>query len=122
MTQFPELKIVETRRINENTQNLYPLAFDLSTPDPLVRFFIMKVLEDQIPSSIDYNASFKSGALLDTNNEKLLRVTFKKDPSFLVDHLKNDYERWYNLQDKMGRIPGIIESVEKKFKKRTLRP
>jgi len=37
MTQFPELKIVETRRINENTQNLYPLAFDLSTPDPLVR-------------------------------------------------------------------------------------
>lgn len=117
MTNFPDLKIDDTRRTNEATRNSQPFAICLTNPEPAVRAFFMKVFNNTDTISTDYNVVKKTGALLDQNTKNVLRVTLKSDAELFKKHLEIDYSRWYKTQERFGLLSGLIEKTEQQFEK-----
>lgn len=117
MTNFPDLKIDDTRRTNEATRNSQPFAICIMNPEPAVRAFFMKVFKNTDTISTDYNVIKKTGALLDQNTKNVLRVTLKDNAELFKKHLEIDYSRWYKTQERFGLLAGLIEKTEKQFDK-----
>jgi chaperonin cofactor prefoldin len=117
MTNFPELKIEDTRRTNELTLNSQPFAICIMNPEPAVRAFFIKVFNNTDAISNDYNIVKKTGALLDQNTKNILRVTLKNNSELFKKHLEIDYSRWYKTQERFGLLAGIIEKTEQQFEK-----
>lgn len=116
MTDFPNIKVEDTRYEGQQTQNIKPFAICLTNPEPIVRAYIIKVLTNNVPVSLDYNVVKQSGAVLEQNTPHILRILLKEDANLFKSHLEIDYKRWVSVQERFGLVPGIIKKIENDFK------